>query len=376
MRRDPLGIAGARIIVVEDEALIAEELRDRLTRLGASVLSTVSTAEAALDDARRLEPDMVMLDIRLKGALDGIEAAERLRGAVDTAIVFLTAHADAATLDRAKRVNPAGYLLKPIDDRLLRLVLELALYRHVFGRRLLEAQKLEAVGRIAGGMAHDINNLMTIVTGFSEVLLAAETNCDTRRKLEKIHRAGERSAHLTRQLLAFSRQLMLSPHAFDLGAFVASLQTDMHEIVGPTVEIGVRQPSAACPAFADAAQLRAVILSLVDNAARAMPGGGLIAVDVCEEVLAADSPEVTFDALPSARYACVSVEDSGAGMPEDVRARVFEPFFRPKPFDRTTGISLAAAYGIVRQSGGTMRVSSAPGRGTRVDVLVPRTSDA
>jgi len=373
---DRFAIVGTRVLVVEDEALIAEELQERLARLGAIVVGIVSSGHAAIEATGRHDPDLVLLDIRIKGELDGIDVAERLRLSSTAAVVFLTAHADRDTLDRAKRVHPAGYLLKPVDDTLLRLVLELAIYRHLVGRRLLDAQKLEAIGRISGGMAHDINNLMAIVTGFAEVLIAEAPPGASRQKLEKIQRAGERSAHLTRQLLAFSRQLTLAPEVFDLAAFVTRLVPEIRSTAGSRVFVHVRTKAVPWPVYVDRAQLRTILMSLVDNACRSMAGGGTLTVEVGDEVVPPDCDEAILDALVSGRYASVSIADTGAGMDAELLARVFEPFFRPKPFDRGTGISLAAAYGTVRQSGGTIRVDSESGRGTRVDVLLPRTSDS
>ncbi len=250
-----------------------------------------------------------------------------------------------------------------------------AIIRDVSGRKALEvqlrqAQRLEVVGRLAGGIAHDFNNILTAIDGYNDLLLHSLDPDDARRfDALEVKRAAERAADLTRQLLAFSRLQVLQPQVLDLNDIVRDLESLLRRTLGE--DISLETASVATPAFvrADRGQLEQVLLNLVVNARDAMPHGGRIAIETATIALAGSFAE-TLELSPGA-YIELTVRDTGSGMDEATRAQVFEPFFTTKPSGEGTGLGLATAYGIVRQSGGQIRVESEPGRGSSFHVLLP-----
>jgi PAS domain S-box-containing protein len=243
--------------------------------------------------------------------------------------------------------------------------------RRLLERQIREAQKMDAVGRLAGGVAHDFNNLLTAILGHAELLAMSLPEEDPRRAdAEEIHKAGERAAGLTRQLLAFSRRQVLQPRDVDLNALVTDLQKMLRRLIGENVELCTRLEASRSHIKADPDQLAQVALNLVINARDAMPhGGGRITVATAN-VRIGDGAHPFEDAAPG-DYVELRVEDTGAGMTEDVLAHIFEPFFTTKAPGKGTGLGLSTVYGIVRQSRGRVAVSSAPGRGTEFRVILP-----
>ena len=238
--------------------------------------------------------------------------------------------------------------------------------------QLQHAQRMEAVGRLAGGVAHDFNNILTAVRGHSEILLTVlEQDSPHRRHADQIHRASLRAAALTSQLLAFSRKQVLQPRTLDLNALVANLTVMLRRLIGEHVELRTTLAERIGSVRADAGQLEQVLTNLVINARDAMPSGGVlsIATENVEVVNAEASQQI---GAPVGRWVVLSVRDTGSGMDETTRARIFEPFFTTKEAGKGTGLGLSTAYGIVTQSGGQIAVESALGGGTTFRVFLPR----
>ena len=253
-------------------------------------------------------------------------------------------------------------------------------FRDMTARRLLEdqlrqSQKMEAIGQLAGGVAHDFNNLLTVIEGNTELLTDLPAIPTAALELlREIASATDRAAQLTSQLLAFSRKQTLRTTVFDLATTVQELIPMLRRMVGT----GTRLDVDTSPSFvaADRTQLDQVLLNLVVNARDATVSGGSIAIRCGELRLDHPRAGAQGDAIPPGRYAVLAVHDTGVGIPVELQARVFEPFFTTKPTGEGTGLGLSMVYGLVRQSGGFMSLDSAPGRGTRIEILLPAESMA
>jgi PAS domain S-box-containing protein len=234
-----------------------------------------------------------------------------------------------------------------------------------------QAQKMEAVGQLAGGVAHDFNNLLTVINGYSEVLRSKFRPGDPVREFaDRIHEAGARATVLTRQLLAFSRKQMLMPIVLDLNDLIADMERMLSRLIGEDIELRFVPDSKLGRVKVDPGQMEQVLMNLVVNARDAMPRGGKLTIETANVDLEAALPQ-SRHGIPPGRYARVAVSDTGCGMSEDIRARIFEPFFTTKGPEKGTGLGLATAYGIVKQSGGSIDVYSEPGIGTTFKIYLP-----
>ncbi|HEX8526180.1 ATP-binding protein, partial [Allosphingosinicella sp.] len=231
---------------------------------------------------------------------------------------------------------------------------------------LRQAQKMEAVGQLTGGIAHDFNNLLTPILGGLELIASRVEEPRLKRVAETALESSRRGAKLTGQLLAFSRIQRLSMKPVEVNGVIANMQRILAHTIGAAIEIRTELAPDSARAVCDENQLENAVLNLAINARDAMPDGGVLTISTALAV-EEDAPD-----LEPGDYVCVSVEDDGEGMAEDVLARAIEPFFSTKPLGKGTGLGLAQVYGVARQSGGTVRIDSAPGRGTRVRILLPR----
>jgi PAS domain S-box-containing protein len=512
------------ILVVEDERIVAEDIRSSLNRLGYKVSGIASTADEAIRKAGEMIPDLVLMDIMLQGNLDGVDAAAHIRSYFNIPIVYLTAYADNATLQRAKQTEPYGYLLKPIEVRELHSAIETALYKHgmekklkeserwlattlrsigdaviatdakgrirymnpvsealtgwkqaeaqgrdltdvfrilheetrrpaenpaaravregiviglldhtwlvsrdgneipiddsaapirddhgtivgsvlvfrdiserrraeavlrasqaterrltetqkVLEEQLRQAQKMEAIGRLAGGVAHDFNNLLTAILGYTDFMLLSLSEDDPHRNdLLEIRKATDRASALTRQLLAFSRKQMLQPKVLDLNVVVGDSLKMLRRLIGEDIELVTELEPALGRVKADPSQVVQVILNLALNARDAMPGGGKLTLRTANVALNPSYTRLYVDVAPGP-YVLLAVSDTGCGMDEATRSHLFEPFFTTKREGKGTGLGLSTVYGIVKQSGGHIAVSSELGKGSTFEMYLPR----
>ncbi len=241
---------------------------------------------------------------------------------------------------------------------------------------LLQAQKMEAVGRLAGGVAHDFNNMLTAIRGNAELLLMDTPPDDPRRlDLEEIQHAANRSADLTRQLLAFSRQQVLQPRVLELNQSVAATERMLRRLIGEDIDLATMLDPALGRVTADPGQVEQVLLNLAVNARDAMPQGGKLWIKTANVYLPAGDRRLGPEAAPGP-YVAVTVVDTGCGMDDATLARIWEPFFTTKEQGKGTGLGLSTVYGIVRQSGGTVWAESEPDRGTAITTYFPRTDRA
>jgi PAS domain S-box-containing protein len=248
--------------------------------------------------------------------------------------------------------------------------------RRALEERLRQSQKLEAIGRLASGVAHDFNNILMSIMGSAELLLMDLTPGKAAHdEANEIKLSVQRGAGLTRQLLAFSRRHATSPKLFALGDAVSGMETMLRRLMGPEIELINLRPPRPTMVMADQAQIEQVLLNLVVNARDAMPDGGRLTLKI-EEVDLDESEAATVIEAQAGRYACLSVSDTGIGIDDRTRARLFEPFFTTKEHGKGTGLGLSIVYGIVRQSGGHITVVSEPGKGTTFNIYLPIASVA
>jgi nitrogen-specific signal transduction histidine kinase/CheY-like chemotaxis protein len=242
--------------------------------------------------------------------------------------------------------------------------------------RLQEVVRLEAIGRLAGGIAHDLNNMLVAIMGFSDLLGRTFEPDDPRRDdVDQINRAATQSANLTQQLLAFARREMIRPRQMDLNRLVRYAAGMLRPVVGENIELAVRLSPTLGGIHADPPRVEQIVMNLVLNARDAMPQGGLVEVETSTVELHANSPvwQPEAEAPPPGRYAVLSVRDTGHGMDPDTLKHIWEPFFTTKPAGQGTGLGLSVVYGSVKQSGGFVWAESEAGRGTTIRVYWPET---
>ena len=240
-------------------------------------------------------------------------------------------------------------------------------------QQFLQMQKMEAVGRLAGGVAHDFNNILTVINGYAEILLAKHPleEDPQRQELELIHQSGMRAGALTRQLLAFSRQQMMNPREVQLNDLVLDLDKMLRRLIGEDVQLTLELDPGLGVVQADPSQLEQVLLNLAVNARDAMPNGGRLSI-ATSSIQLDESTVGMGDELKPGPHVVLTVADSGIGMSEEVKARIFEPFFTTKALGQGTGLGLSTVIGIVRQSGGQIQVFSEPGAGATFKIYLPR----
>jgi PAS domain S-box-containing protein len=277
---------------------------------------------------------------------------------------------------------PVEISLAPVDTtdglRVFATVVDITA-RKAAESHLLQAQKLESIGRLAGGIAHDFNNMLFAIAGYAE-LLSEDLAVDRRGHLDAdealasvsaIAQATERATALTRQLLAFSRQQVVSQQVFELNAAVHSLEPMIRRLIGENVDLGLDLEPTAGRIRADRGQLDQILVNLAVNARDAMPDGGAVSISTANVTFEELDANEHFEVIPGA-YVMLAVSDTGVGMDRATREHIFEPFFTTKEIGKGTGLGLASIYGIVRQSGGHIWLDSEPGHGSTFKLYFPR----
>ncbi|MEP7241586.1 MAG: ATP-binding protein, partial [Devosia sp.] len=235
-----------------------------------------------------------------------------------------------------------------------------------------QGQKMQAVGQLAGGVAHDFNNVLTAIIGFSDLLLLKHKPGDPSfADLMSIKQSANRAAGLTRQLLAFSRRQTLRPQILEVPTNIDDLTVLLKRLIGEQITLSVDHAQGIWPIKADLVQLEQVVVNLVVNARDAMPNGGNIGIRT-RNVREAESTEFGYTGMPPADYVLIEVEDSGTGMSPEIMEKIFEPFFSTKELGKGTGLGLSTVYGIIKQTGGFIYPESELGRGTTFRIFLPR----
>ena len=376
-------------IDVTQRRLTERRIQERTTYLNALVENS-PVALLALDPAHRTQianPAFVRLfgysPEELLGRnpdeLISPENAELKTEVGDSTQQCLTGHSIRATTTRRRKdgtlIDVELYGVPLLESG--RLIGVYALYQDLteqkqLSEQLRQAQKMEAVGRLAGGIAHDFNNLLTVILGTSEMLLErAAPPHPMREELKEIQAAGERAACLTRQLLAFSRSQVLRPEVLNLNALLRNSEQMLRRLIGEDIEMKTNLDTGLWSVRADPGQIEQVIMNLAVNARDAMPKGGELTFETKNVRVGAALAHLHHDMAPG-DYAEITVEDTGTGMDEKTRSRLFEPFFTTKPVGKGTGLGLSTTYGVVKQSGGYIWAESEVGRGTAFRIYLPR----
>lgn len=399
-----------RILVVEDERIVALHLKQQLIRLGYLVDAVVASGDRALRQVADRRPDVVLMDIHIEGCMDGIETAKLIPSELRIPVIYLTAYSDEDTLARARDTTPYGYLLKPFTERELHATIKMVLARHgaesavreselrlqqlvaertaelvaanrkleeqaaerlKVERQLWQAQKAEAVGQLTGGIAHELNNVLMVVTGSLDLLRSAPDDAGrVARCYEIAWTATERGVRLIRQLLMFARRQVMFPEIVDPNRLIGEFELLVARGAPANVELTTHLASDVGHCRVDPAEFQAAILNLVVNARDAISAHGQIVIETSNVTVGpdavADNPDLAFG-----NYVTVTVSDTGCGIPPDVLPRVFDPFFTTKEVGKGSGLGLSQVYGFAREFGGFVTIHSEVGVGTTVRLYLP-----
>ena len=329
-----------------------------------AMLGYGSVEEVLKLDARRdvffnsQELDRLTEDYRRTGTLNGVEVQWKCKDG-HVIVVRLSG-------------RPVSGVEQPAEE--LEIIAEDITDRRQLEEQFRQAQKMEAVGRLAGGVAHDFNNLLMVINGYTEVLLEELKSGAMHQKVQSIQQAADRAATLTRQLLAFSRKQLLELKVVDVNTVISDMERLLRPLIGENIGLITRLSPDAGRTRADAGQLEQVIMNLVVNAKDAMPEGGKITVQSSEVTVRQNFREHRF--IQPGRYVVLSVSDTGHGMDKETQSRIFEPFFTTKEKGKGTGLGLSTVYGIVKQSGGYVFPQSEPGAGTTFYIYLPRVEES
>ncbi|HUE83350.1 MAG TPA: response regulator [Pyrinomonadaceae bacterium] len=386
---DPERVPKPHILIVEDTDSDAELIEYELRRAGIDFTSSRVDEEAAFRaELAQRPPDIILSDYSLP-RFSGLLALRLVRKLdCEAPFILVTGSQTEEVAVECMKEGASDYILKSnlmrlpsaVQNVLKRRSVELEKSEAIEALRkseeqLRQSQKLQAIGRLAGGISHDFNNLLTAIIGYSDLTMRrlAEDN-PLHRNLAEIKKAGERASALTRQLLAFSRKQVLQPRVFDLNAVVTDLERMLHPTIGEDVALKTILEANLGNVKADPGQMEQVIINLAVNARDAMPNGGKLLIETANVYLDESYARQHVSVVPG-HYILLAITDSGTGIDEETKQHIFEPFFTTKEAGKGTGLGLSTVYGIIKQSGGNIWVYSEPGKGTTFKIYLPRVTE-
>lgn len=364
-----------KVLLVEDNpvqaSLISSILSNQKNLFEVSQANSLTRAFAAVGQDKI---DAILLDLGLPES-QGFETFEKMYlSATHIPIVILTGLEDETVALEAVQKGAQDYLVKgQIDHRMLPRVIRYSIERKRLEDSLRQAQKMDAVGRLAGGVAHDFNNLLTVIRGYADLRLKAMPQNDpVRPDLEEIQKAAVQASGITGQLLAFSRRQMVRPEVVSLNEILTSSYKMMQRLLGDRCELTLSLADSIWNVKVDPVQIKQVLFNLVSNARDAMPKGGVLKFET--ENIKLNENQYNSKLKPG-DYVMVSAIDNGTGMTPEVKNCLFEPFFTTKDKSKGSGLGLATSYGIIKQARGDIIVESELGKGSVFRVLLPKTSE-
>jgi signal transduction histidine kinase len=371
------------VLIVEDSADDAELVIRNLEKGGHAIEARrVETSADLLTALSEREWDVVLSDFSLP-ALNGLAAFEILRDShPDVPFILVSGNIGEEAAAEAMRRGVADFVSKsslarlwPVVERELRARehrLEEARKQRSLERQILVAQRMEGLGRLAGGVAHDFNNLLTVIFGCTELIAEGlGSDHELAEHVAAVNQAAHRGSALVRQLLAFGRRQPMQRRVLEPRVMVEEFDVMLRRVIGADIRFVSDGNRAQGSIEADPSQLEQVLMNLVVNARDAMPSGGTLSISTHDVDIASGSDLLRLG-LREEPYVCITVEDTGMGMDQETLSRIFEPFFSTKASDKGTGLGLSTVHGIVRQCGGAVLVDSELGAGTRFDIYLPR----
>ncbi len=371
-------------MIIDDDFDFAESLSDILTDNGYETCIAQNVQEVK-ERSPEFDPRVALIDVRF-GDISGLELIEYFRESRPaTLCVMITAYAIVDSAVEALKRGAYDYLRKPVSpedllatiDRCFQKI-DLEAEKEAAQRalrnteeQLIQSQKMEAVGRLAGGVAHDFNNILTIILGFSDILLTKidGDQAEYLNDIQQIRSAALRASSLTKQLLAFSRKHVVSPEILNVNKILKEIEKMLMRLIGENVELELKLANGIGQIKMDMSYLEQAILNLVVNSRDAMPKGGKITISTKQVSLNGNEPGLLMPRAGS--FVCVCVADIGIGMSQDTLQFIFEPFFTTKDVGKGTGLGLSTVFGIIQQCEGTLEVDSEPGKGTRFYLYFP-----
>ncbi len=365
-----------KILAIDDSRVNLLVMRGTLEKhLPNALLETAHSGKLGLELARSWQPDTILLDLQMP-EMDGYETIRHLKHDPTTSfipIIIITA-ADVKSNDRVKALDLGAdaFLQKPISSHELVAHIKVMLRIKKAEERLRHSQKLEAIGILAGGVAHDFNNILTVIRGYSTMLLM-QTQADDPHyeSLQMIVDASKRATSLTQSLLTFSRKQEATPSKAELCTLVSSFEKFIRRIIGDNISLSFICDQHTVPASVDRSMIEQMLMNLAINARDAMPDGGQLTITTSNEQL--DTEKAESLTLAPGMYTCLTVSDTGCGIPKEVLPRIFDPFFTTKEVGKGSGLGLSMVYGIIQQHHGAITVESTAGSGTVFTIYLPVT---